>query len=60
MKKNLIEVKNLEKYFESSSGLFSRKKSIIKDVDGISFEIPLGESLGLVAVKQQRHVHSVF
>ena len=48
MKKNLIEVKNLEKYFESSSGLFSRKKSIIKAVDGISFEIPLGESLGLV------------
>ena len=48
MKKNLIEVKNLEKYFETSAGLFSRKKSIIKAVDGISFEIPFGESLGLV------------
>ena len=48
MKKNLIEVKNLEKYFETSAGLFSRKKSTITDVDGISFEIPFGESLGLV------------
>ena len=48
MKKNLVEVKNLEKYFESSGGLFTRKKSIVKAVDGISFEIPFGESLGLV------------
>jgi ABC-type oligopeptide transport system ATPase subunit len=48
MKKNLIEVSNLQKYFESSSGLFSRKKNIVKAVDGISFEIPFGESLGLV------------
>ena len=49
MKKNLIEVKNLEKYFEISSGLFSRKKgTIVKAVDNISFEIPFGESLGLV------------
>ena len=48
MKNNLIEVKNLQKYFETSAGLFSRKKSIIKAVDGISFEIPFGESLGLV------------
>ena len=48
MKNNLIEVKNLKKYFESSGGLFSRKKSIVKAVDGISFEIAFGESLGLV------------
>ena len=48
MKKNLIEVKNLEKYFEVSGGFFSRKKSIVKAVDNISFEIPFGESLGLV------------
>tara|TARA_B100000900_G_scaffold68165_1_gene53452 strand:+ start:3922 stop:4875 length:954 start_codon:yes stop_codon:yes gene_type:complete len=48
MKNNLIEVKNLKKYFESSGGLFSRKKSIVKAVDGISFEIASGESLGLV------------
>jgi peptide/nickel transport system ATP-binding protein len=48
MNKNLIEVKNLQKYFEISSGLFSRNKSIVKAVDGISFDIPHGSSLGLV------------
>ena len=48
MKNNLIEVKNLEKYFEVSGGLFSRNKSVVKAVDGISFDIPFGSSLGLV------------
>jgi len=48
MKKNLIEVKNLEKYFEVSGGFLSRKKTTVKAVDNISFEIPFGESLGLV------------
>jgi len=48
MKKNVIEVKNLEKYFEVNSGFLNRKKSIVKAVDNISFDIPLGESLGLV------------
>jgi len=48
MDNTLIEVKNLEKYFEVSAGLFSRNKTIVKAVDGISFEIPFGSSLGLV------------
>ncbi len=48
MKKNVIEVKNLEKYYEVSGGFFSRNKDIVKAVDDISFEIPFGESLGLV------------
>ena len=48
MSKNLIEVNNLEKYFEISSGMFGRKKSTVKAVDGISFSIQFGESLGLV------------
>ena len=48
MSNTLIEVKNLEKYFEISGGLFSRNKSIVKAVDGISFDIPFGSSLGLV------------
>ncbi len=48
MTKNVIEVKNLEKYFEVNSGFLNRNKSIVKAVDNISFEIPLGESLGLV------------
>ena len=48
MKKNVIEVKNLEKYYEISRGIFSRNKGVVKAVDDISFEIPQGESLGLV------------
>ena len=47
MKKNVIEVKNLSKYFEVSGGLF-KKKNIVKAVDDVSFFIPQGESLGLV------------
>jgi len=37
MKKNVIEVKNLEKYFEVSGGFFSRKKATVKAVDYILF-----------------------
>ena len=48
MSKNVIEVKNLEKYFDISGGLFSRTKGVVKAVDDVSFEIPVGESLGLV------------
>jgi peptide/nickel transport system ATP-binding protein len=48
MSDTLIEVKNLEKYFEVAGGLFSRNKTIVKAVDGISFNIPFGSSLGLV------------
>ena len=46
--KNILEVKNLEKHFEVSKGIFSRNKTLVKAVDGISFEILRGESLGLV------------
>ena len=45
---NLIEVRNLVKYFEVSGGIFSRNKRIIKAVDGIDFNIKAGETLGLV------------
>ena len=48
MKKNLLTVNNLEKHFEISGGLFSRNKSVVKAVDGISFDIKAGETLGLV------------
>jgi len=47
MKNNIIEVKNLTKYFEVSGGIF-QKKNIVKAVDDVSFFIPQGESLGLV------------
>lgn len=40
--KNLLEVKNLKKYFNISG------KGILKAVDGVSFELKRGETLGLV------------
>ena len=48
MSKNLIEVRNLVKHFEISNGFFSSKNNIVKAVDGISFNIKPGESLGIV------------
>ena len=45
---NVIEVNNLVKTFDVSKGFFSRNKDLVKAVDGISFSIPKGESLGLV------------
>ena len=48
MSNNLIEVRNLVKHFEVSKSVFSRNKKIVKAVDGISFDIKAGETLGLV------------
>ena len=48
MNKNIIEIENLKTYFESSSSLFNRNKIITKAVDGISFDLEFGKSLGIV------------
>ncbi|MDF1567641.1 MAG: ATP-binding cassette domain-containing protein [Spirochaetaceae bacterium] len=46
---NLLEVKNLRKYFKvGDGGLFGAKRSYLKAVDGVSFNIKKGETLGLV------------
>ena len=46
MQKPLIEVKNLKEYFNINTGLFKTKP--LKAVDGVSFSINKGETLGLV------------
>ncbi|MBQ9679329.1 MAG: ATP-binding cassette domain-containing protein [Ruminococcus sp.] len=45
-KQPLIEVKNLKEYFNISTGMFRSKP--LKAVDGVSFSINKGETLGLV------------
>jgi len=45
----IVEIKNLTKYFPMTSGLIRQKKTAeLKAVDGVSFSIHRGETLGLV------------
>lgn len=45
---DLLDVRNLKVYFEHSEGIFNFNKSIIKAVDGVSFKIKKGTTVGLV------------
>ncbi|MBC8003026.1 MAG: dipeptide ABC transporter ATP-binding protein [Opitutaceae bacterium] len=45
---SLLEVKNLKVHFPVKHGIFSPVKSYVKAVDGVSFSIEPGETLGLV------------
>ena len=47
-KKVLVEIQDLKKYFPVKKGLFAPTHSNVKAVDGISFTINKGETLGLV------------
>ena len=44
----LLDVKNLKKYFIKDVGIVTKKLQNVKAVDGISFYIKKGETLGLV------------
>ncbi len=48
MAEALLRVKNLVKYFPIKGGLFSREVARVHAVDGVSFDIMAGETLGLV------------
>jgi peptide/nickel transport system ATP-binding protein len=47
-KEILLEVKNLKTHYPIKGGFFRRQIGAVKAVDGISFEINKGETLGLV------------
>jgi len=44
----LLEVENLKKYFPVQRGILSRAAGYVKAVDGVSFSLKQGETLGLV------------
>lgn len=48
MDKNILEVKNLKKYFPIKSGVFHNVVGNVKAVDDVSFEIKKGETFSLV------------
>jgi len=48
MTEPLLEVKNLKKYFPIKGGIFSKPICHVHAVDGVSFYLNRGESLGLV------------
>ena len=44
----LLKVENLKKYFPIAGGIFSRPVARVHAVDGVSFKISAGETLGIV------------
>ncbi len=45
---NLIEIRNLKKYFSRTQGFFSRKEKLVYTLNGIDLDIYKNETLGLV------------
>jgi oligopeptide/dipeptide ABC transporter ATP-binding protein len=45
---NILEVRNLKKYFPIKSGILQKTTGHIKAVDGINLEVKRGETLGIV------------
>jgi len=44
----LLEVRDLRKYFPVRTGLMQRETAAVRAVDGVSFELAAGETLGVV------------
>ncbi|MGL5617177.1 MAG: ABC transporter ATP-binding protein [Sarcina sp.] len=47
-KENVLEVKNLVKYFPHEKSFFGKTKTFVKAVDNVSFSLKKGESLAVV------------
>ena len=45
---NILEVRDLKVYFPIKKGVFSRTVGYVKAVDGVSFDLKRGETLGVV------------
>ena len=48
MGEQLLEVKNLKKYFAIKGGFFSKTVGYVHAVDGVNFFLNKGETIGLV------------
>ena len=48
MPEPMLRVHNLKKHFPITGGVFSRVKGYVRAVDGVTFDIERGETLGLV------------
>ena len=44
----MVQVRGLKMYFPIYTGLLQRRSGEVKAVDGLSFDIPAGQTLGLV------------
>ncbi|MCL6451922.1 MAG: ABC transporter ATP-binding protein, partial [Acetobacteraceae bacterium] len=44
----ILEVKTLKKHFQVTAGIWGADRGIVRAVDGISFSLSRGETLGLV------------
>ena len=44
----LLKVEHLKKYYSIKSSSLRGKKSVVKAVDDISFDVKIGETLGLL------------